>query len=322
MPISDKHKRAIDEASARLLARATNTHGLSIDEICARVAPSVEKYLFKGAEDVPPSEIGKFVDEIHADDLCLIVACERGDEKAWEELVANFDSTVKSAARKIAANTEDADDLASSIWAELYGLKQDEAGTRKTKLAYYSGRGSLGGWLRAIISQMAVDRFRKESRMVHIEETREFENLAEEASSNNSNNNSGGQSHAKDPEEIFSDQQTSDDVANALQDAIAGLDAEDRLILKMYYFDDLKLKDIAAVFGYHEATASRRLVRVQNDIRKSVEKSLKTRHGWSDSEVRKYLADTATGLGLNFEKMFAVLILAALMQDFVIRNVL
>src|SRR4029079_17220037 len=175
MAISDKYRRAIDEASARLVSRAANARRLSVEEIAPRVSPSVEKYLLKAGGDISSSEVGKFVDEIHADDLCLIVACERGDEKAWEELVANFDSTVKSAARKIAANAEDADDLASSIWAELYGLRQDKSGTRKTKLAYYSGRGSLGGWLRAIISQMAVDRFRKESRMVQIEETREFE---------------------------------------------------------------------------------------------------------------------------------------------------
>ena len=90
----------------------------------------------------------------------------------------------------------------------------------------------------------------------------------------------------------------------------------------MYYFDDLKLKDIAAVFGYHEATASRKLVRIQNDIRKAVEKALMTHHGWGDGEVKKYLSDTAAGLGISFEKMFAVMVLAALMQDFVIRNVL
>jgi DNA-directed RNA polymerase specialized sigma24 family protein len=156
--------------------------------------------------------------------------------------------------------------------------------------------------------------------MVQIEETREFENLAEE-SSNNSNNDHVV-SHAENPEEIFSDKQTSQDVAAALQTAVASLEAEDRLILKMYYFDDLKLKDIAGVFGYHEATASRKLVRVQNEIRKSVEKALKTHHGWSDSEVKKYLSETAAGLGISFEKMFAVIVLAALMQEFVIRNVL
>jgi hypothetical protein len=100
-----------------------------------------------------------------------------------------------------------------------------------------------------------------------------------------------------------------------LQTAIAGLEPEDRLILKLYYFDDLKLKDIAATFGYHEATASRKLVRVQSEIRKSVERELKKTHGWNDSEVKRYLAETAAKLGLSLEKMFAVLIALALVQD-------
>ena len=72
-----------------------------------------------------------------------------GDETAWADLVKNFDSTVKSAARKYAKNAEDTEDLAGSIWAELYGLKKDADGKLKTKLSYYSGRGSLAGWLRA-----------------------------------------------------------------------------------------------------------------------------------------------------------------------------
>ena len=320
MTVAEKHRRVIDESAARLLSRAANSRGLGVEEISVRVTPSVEKYLLRDGTEATSAEIGTFIDEIHADDLCLIVACERSDERAWEDLVANFDSVVKSAARKIASSAEDADDLASSIWAELYGLKQGVDGTRKTKLAYYSGRGSLGGWLRAIISQMAVDRFRKESRMVQIEEPREFENLAEESSNNS--NGASVVSHAENPEEIFSEKQSSQDVAEALSQAIASLEAEDRLILKMYYFDDLKLKDIAAVFGYHEATASRKLVRVQNEIRKSVEKGLRSQHGWSDGEVKKHLADTAAGLGISFEKMFAVLLLAALVQDLVMRNVL
>ena len=319
MAITEQQDRVINEAAARLISRAGDSRGLTIDVVAARARLTVEKYLLK-AGDVSVTEIGKFVDEIHGDDLCLIIACERGDEKAWEDLVANFDPVVKSAARKIAPNSEGAEDLASSIWAELYGLKQDAGGTRKTKLAYYSGRGSLGGWLRAIVAQMAVDRFRKESRMVQIEETREFENLAEESSNNS--NNEHVVSHAENPEEIFSDKQTAADVATALRSAIASLAAEDRLVLKMYYFDDLKLKDIAAVFGYHEATASRKLVRIQNDIRKAVEKALMTHHGWGDGEVKKYLSETATGLGISFEKMFAVMVLATLMQDFVMRNVL
>ena len=242
-----------------------------------------------------------------------MIACERGDERAWEDLVANFDPTVRSAARKFASSSEDTEDLASSIWAELYGLRQDSDGNKKSKLAYYSGRGSLAGWLRAVVSQLAIDQLRKQSKFVQIEEDREFENLANEAAENSNNR---VVSHAADPEELLTEKQTAGDVSAAVTDAIAALDAEDRLILKLYYFDDLKLKDIASTFGFHEATASRKLVRVQAEIRKSVERSLRERHGWTGGEVKRYLADTASRLGLDLEKLFAIVVALTLLQDF------
>lgn len=311
---AEKHSSAIDEAVSRLIDRAGNARGLIAENIRPRVDTALGKYLFKENADVERREVNAFVDELRADDLCLIIACERGDESAWEDLVANFDSAVKSAARKISANNEDAEDLASSIWAELYGLRQDADGNKKSKLAYYSGRGSLAGWLRAVVSQLAIDQFRKESKFVQIEETREFENLAEESSNNSGN--AAVLHHNESPEELFSEDQTSEDVSAALRTAIAGLENEDRLIMKLYYFDGQKLKDIAKTFGYHEATASRKLVRVQSDIRRSVEMELKKTHGWNDGEVKRYLAETAAKLGVSLETMFAVLIVAATLQDF------
>lgn len=312
-PIAEKHKNTVSEAIEHLISRAENARGLVGADIAARVDATVEKYLLRDEPNAAHVEIESFVHDIRADDLCLIIACERGDEKAWVDLVANFDSTVKSAARKISSNNEDAEDLASSIWAELYGLRVDADGNKKSKLAYYSGRGSLAGWLRAVVAQLAVDQFRKTSKFVQIEEDREFENLANEAAGSDHNHFA---SHGENPEDLLTDKRTETDVSEALGTAIAALEAEDRLILKLYYFDDLKLKDIAATFGYHEATASRKLTRVQTEIRKGVERELKARHGWTDSEVKRHLSETAASLGLNLETMFAVLTLAVLVQDF------
>ena len=316
---AEKHEIAIEAAVVRLLGRATDHRGLDESVVLTRVAAAARKYVLQVEPNATPEQLSSFIDEIHADDLCLVLACERGDEKAWEDLVTGYDGTVKAAARKIAANSEDAEDLASSIWAELYGLRQDAEGNRKSKLGYYSGRGSLSGWLRAVVSQLAVDQFRKQSKFVQIDETREFENLAEEASSNS--NNDGFVSHADDPETIFSEEQAGQDVAKALKKAVDSLEAQDRLIVKMYYFDDLKLKDIAAAFGYHEATASRRLGRLHGDIRKAVERNLREQHGWSDGEVKRTLAETAERLGLNVEKLFALLIFAVLLQDLIVSGV-
>lgn len=311
-PIAEKQKNTVDEAIEHLVSRAENARGLSGSDVLARIHAALNKYLLGDDPKASNNDIKEFIDDIRADDLCLIIACEKGDEGAWEDLVTNFDSTVKSAARKISSNNEDAEDLASSIWAELYGLRTDADGNKKSKLAYYSGRGSLAGWLRAVVSQLAVDQFRKQSKFVQIEEDREFENLANEAANNDHNHFA---SHGENPEELFAVGEAESDVSDALQAAIGELEAEDRLILKLYYFDDLKLKDIAATFGYHEATASRKLTRVQSEIRKGVEKNLREQHGWSDTEVKKHLSDTAASLGLNLETMFAVLMLAVLMQD-------
>ncbi len=312
--IADNFKTTVAESIERLLGRAADSRGLKAADLAVRVQLCLGKYLLRDNAEPQHSEIKAFVDEIRADDLCLVIACEKGDEKAWEDLVANFDSTVKSAARKISSNSEDAEDLASSIWAELYGLRQDADGNKKSKLAYYSGRGSLAGWLRAVVSQLAVDQFRKQSKFVQVEESREFENLANEAAENS--NNHHVVSHAENPEQLLTDKQATGDVSAALKKAVESLEAEDRLIMKLYYFDDLKLKDIAATFGYHEATASRKLVRVQSEIRKAVEKHLREHHGWAETEVKRYLSETAAKLGLSVERLFAVLVAAAVMQDF------
>ena len=309
----EKYQNTIDEAIARLISRAENSRGLKIADLQIRVNATLTKYLFKLDENASGADVKNFIDEIRADDLCLIIACESGNESAWGDLVSSFDATVKSAARKYAKNAEDAEDLAGSIWAELYGLKRDADGKLKSKLSYYSGRGSLGGWLRAVTNQLAIDNFRKESKFVQIEEAREFENLANESSENSEN---AKVVHGSDnPEENFSRRQTEKDVSAALKQAINELEAEDKLILKLYYFDDLKLKDIGATLGFHEATASRKLVRIQTEIRKSVEKNLQTKHGWRKDEVKRHQADAASKLGINFEKLLAIFVIYTVVQE-------
>jgi RNA polymerase sigma-70 factor, ECF subfamily len=319
LQVTEKHKTTIDESVSRLLARSRDSRRLGYDQVLPRVSATLDKYLLKDSPNAANAEIVEFIDSINADDLCLIIACENGDETAWSDLVANFDTTVKQAARKMSNNLEDAEDLASSIWAELYGLKEKD-GKAKGKLSYYSGRGSLAGWLRAVVSQLAVDQFRKQSKFVQIEEAREFENLANESSEKEEN--AILTVHHESPEDILSRQETGKDVADAFKNAIQNLEAEGRLMLKLYYFDNLKLKDIGSMLGFHEATASRKLVRVQQDLRKKAEKNLAEKHGWKAEEVKKYLAESASKLDISLEKMLTILLFAALMQEVLHRSVL
>ena len=301
---------------------AGNSRGLTADDLLPRVGKSLDKYLLRDVPNAAKPDIKEFIEALRADDLCLIAACERGDEQAWSDLVTSFGSVVKSTARNFCSNTEDVDDLANSIWAELHGLKTDADGNPTGKIAYYSGRGSLAGWLRAVVHQLAIDQHRKLSRFVQIEEDREFENLAEAAASGENSDNAHFMAAVESPEEAFSGKEAMADVSAALKETIAALETEDRLIIKLYYFDSLRLKEIGQMLGFHEATASRRLVKIQSDLRKGVEKRLQTDKGWQHDEVKNYLSETAAKLGIDLEKMFAALILGVLLQEIVRQSVL
>lgn len=318
--VIEKHNTTIEESIARLISRAENSRALTAEDVRPRIDKALAKYLFRDNENASVSDVKAFIEALRADDLCLVLACEKGIESAWTDLVKTHDKTVKAAAWKCAPRAEEADDLASSIWAELYGLKHDADGKLKSKLSYYSGRGSLGGWLRAIVAQLAVDQYRQQARFVQVEESREFENLANESSEKTEN--LSVIAHHDNAEDIFEEKQLARDVSKALNQAIAELEASDRLLLKMYYYDDLKLKEIGEMMGFHEATASRKIVRIQTDIRKAVERILQSEHNWSEEEVKRYLSETASKLGINLEKLVAILIIFALVQEVLRGNVL
>jgi RNA polymerase sigma-70 factor (ECF subfamily) len=289
----------LNEGITRLLGRASDSRALNREALTPRISAAVEKYLLRHDPNTSGGEIAKFIDELQADDLCLIIACERGDENAWNDLVERFTATVRSAARAASTNEDAAEDLAQSIWAELYGLRTRKDGMPASKLAYYSGRGSLAGWLRAVVAQLAVDVFRKQSRLVQTEEDTDLERLARAAQ---------GQpivAGIPTPEESMSNRFAQTDMQQALHQAVQELPAEDRLLVKLYYFDNLRLREAGVVLGVHEATASRRLTRIQTDLRKRVTKILVDERGWTQAETERSFAEVAQHLDTDLESLLS-----------------
>src|SRR5215213_158599 len=282
-------EQLVAEGARRLASRAAGRRAPDAGAVVARVRATVEKYLLRHRPDASAREVDDFMDALHADELLLVVACERGDEAAWSEMVEQYRSVVLSAARSSSAGAGEAEELADSVWAELYGLREREDGTRAGKLAYYSGCGSLGGWLRAVVGQLAVDRHRRTSRLVQTEEPSEFDRAAAE-----SHEQDGWRpAPSLDPESALAESDASRTVEEALAGALGGLDEEDRLLVSLYYFDGLKLKEAGAVLGVHEATASRRLTRIHAEVRRRVEATLAGERRWTREEVARTLSEVA-----------------------------
>ena len=290
----------LNEGAGRLLGRAENNRSLSREILVTRILSAVEKYLLRDDPRTPKDQIRHFIDELQADDLCLIIACERGDEKAWTDLVERFTPTVRSAARSASSNEDAAEDLAQSIWAELYGLRTRNDGRPASKLAYYSGRGSLAGWLRAVVAQLAVDVFRKQSKLVQTEEDAEFDRLAQGVHVADGRPALAGMQN---PEESVSTRFAQAEMQQALNKSVQDLNAEDRLLVKLYYFDNLRLREAGAVLGVHEATASRRLTRIQTDLRKRVSEILIGEKGWTKAEAERAFAEVGQQLDTDVEAL-------------------
>ena len=290
----------LNEGAGRLLARATDNRSLTRDYLVTRIGASVEKYLLRDDPNASGGNVSKFIDELQADDLCLIIACERGDEKAWSELVERFTPAVRSAARSASSSEDAAEDLAQSIWAELYGLRTRSDGRPASKLAYYSGRGSLAGWLRAVVAQLAVDTYRKQSKLVQTDEDADLDRLAQEVHVGEGQPALAGMQN---PEESMSNRFARSELQQALSKSVQELTAEDRLLVKLYYFDNLRLREAGAVLGVHEATASRRLTRIQTELRTRVSEILVGERGWTKAEAERSFAEVGQQLDTDVEAL-------------------
>ena len=189
-----------------------------------------------------------------AKDLALARACEDGDSEAWDQFVAEFRPVLYRAADVIDRSGA-ARELADAIYGELFS---------RSLFRYYHGRSSLATWLRALLSQRYVDRYR---------ETRRLEALPDE-------------DVAAAPAGASPDQSRFVAAMQAvLTAAIGALDPRDRLRLRCYYAEDMTLAEIGRVTREHEATVSRRLARTRRDLRDDAVRRLKRERGFSDAEI-------------------------------------
>ncbi|MEJ7616417.1 MAG: sigma-70 family RNA polymerase sigma factor [Pyrinomonadaceae bacterium] len=250
------------------------------------------------------------------------IASEHSDEAAWSDLIERFGATVRSAARGASSNSETIEELTQSIWAELYGLRtRAEGAGGGGKLAHYSGRGSLGGWLRAVVGQLAIDKHRQTSRLVQIESEADGDRLDLER--HNKSGGALGSSAAaaaaaavtRNPETVLAAAQSAAALHEALSQDVGALEPEDRLLIKLYYFDDLRLREIGVLLGIHEATASRRLSHLQRELKKRVQKILVSERGWTAAEAERTLIETAAHLDVDLGHMFGAQVVSASEQD-------
>jgi RNA polymerase sigma-70 factor (ECF subfamily) len=218
--------------------------GLSVEEFSKALAAVGERVNF----GLPAGQIADAVQKnvffrsLHLADLALAHACALGLEAAWGRFLALFRRPLVNTAISITGSPTIGQELADSLYAELYGLRL-AAGERRCPLASYSGRGSLMSWLRTTV----VQRFRDHHRRTHREAPLEAVDCA-------------APQPAPLPAHLAQ-------LTSALARTLRSLPAEDRFVLSAYYLDRQTLLQIAQTLGVHEATMSRRIKRLARKAR-------------------------------------------------------
>ncbi len=191
---------------------------------------------------------------IHHADLALAQACASGDPSAWRDFLSRYSTRLQGAALALVKDKLLARELTDTLFADLFS----KAKAPSSKLATYTGSGSLESWLKALLFQANIDRHRSERRFLSFDES--IRQLA-----------------GSPPRALDSVPTEDANFERSLRAAIQQLASEERFILASHFFDNQNLAEIACLLRVHESTVSRRLRKALAKIRKIVMRQLQSR---------------------------------------------
>jgi RNA polymerase sigma-70 factor (ECF subfamily) len=228
-------------------------------------------------DGVPP-------DALHASDLYLALACLAGVPEAIEAFHAKILEPVRPSIVRAVAQKLDAEDAVQATLEKL--LVGPEP-----KLAQYTGRGALVGWVRVVGVRAALEAKRRTVREIPSDDAAL---LAKD----------GGRDPSIDLAMLRAKHGPA--FRAAVQQALRRLDVEQRTLLRMHASDGLSIDRIAPMLGIHRATAARRLEKARSDALEETRAILQVESGLSASEARSLCIALAPEVDVSIGRALAM----------------
>jgi RNA polymerase sigma-70 factor (ECF subfamily) len=223
-------------------------------------------------------------DDLHADDFFLAAACLEGVEGAVTVLQRDFLSQIPLYLTRVtkSSDREKAEDIAQSI-AERVVVSD---GTHPPRLADYSGKGPLGGWLRVVSVRMGLNANRKKDGWVS-------ESDAPEVPA------------GLDPELDHFKLRYKDEFKAAFEASFAALDDDQRLLLRLHSSGAHRGEDIAKIVGVDRSTAMRRLARAREVLFETTKATMTGKLGISPTEFESIARAVRSQIELTLSRVLA-----------------
>ena len=233
------------------LAAALTAAVASAQAACPEVALAPERFVAHLARHA--DEVSRDLWQARAADVWLACACAEGDARAIAGFETRFRGTIDSVLARMRLDGATVDDVRQAVRDRLLVAVPGHA----PRIAGYSGRGELAGWVRAAATRVALNLLRAQPKTTSDEELMARVPAASD-----------------DPELAMLKARYGPAFRRAFSEALSELELRTRLLLKQHYVDGQSTDDLGALHGVHRVTVLRWLTAAREDLARDVERRL------------------------------------------------
>lgn len=166
----------------------------------------------------------------------IIRGCQRKDPKAQHALYTNYKAKMYGICLRYTENTEDAEDVFQEAFVKIF-----------EKIYQFEFKGSFEGWMRRIMVNTALEKYRKKLNVIHINDTVKKLDT---------------------PAEIEIEEELS---AKDLLKLVQELSPRYKMVFNLYAIEGYNHKEIAEMMEISEGTSKSNLSRAREILQKKVE---------------------------------------------------
>jgi RNA polymerase sigma-70 factor, ECF subfamily len=236
-------------------------------------------------ERVPEADapLGPAVSALCTTDLYLALGCLRGLPFAFKSFTLTFQADIDRAAARCRS--------AGLSAAEFDALLKDKLFVDPPRIARYTGKGDLRGWLRVVLSHLVVDVLRRAA-AGPTERATDPDDLLQVAD-------------AHDPELGLLRERYREPVREALERAFSRLTPRERNLLRLRLLEGWGFDQLGARFGVHRTSAARWIAQAQQTLFEETRHELHARFGIDPAEFASVARLVHSRLHLSVERILS-----------------
>jgi RNA polymerase sigma-70 factor (ECF subfamily) len=225
------------------------------------------------------TSLAAWLRQLRASDLFLAIACTERVANAIETFDRELLASVPQILSRGGFRDLQSDEIRQRVRERLF--------VGASRIADYSGRGTLASWLHVVTLRVAID-FTREQRAQPIIDNVQIEDA---------------EFVGTDPELSLIKERYRGPFKRALQTAVGELSSEQRNLLKLHFVDGVTLDKLATLFGVHRATIARRIAQAREAAFDRIRDLLRAELGIGSREFQELLVLLRSRLELSLSAL-------------------